>query len=135
VAADVDSPSRVLVRDDTFKGIPGIVNMSAAPGEGTAVRVSEQPFDPTGGRGSYEDVAGDVLRNRDLEFTVRSGVGTLRTPDGRTISLEKGSVKPETSSSDDGGTSPLVWAAVAAGVVLIVALAALGWQRVQGRGG
>jgi nickel/cobalt exporter len=123
LAAAVDRPRRVELRDETFAGRAGWKAIVAAPGNGTAVRSSAPSGDPTDGLRSYpEESLGSPVAQTRATFAVRPGGGTLEAPSspgaGNTTTSRGGS---------DGFAGIFGDAASGEGVLLLLLLAAFGW--------
>jgi ABC-type nickel/cobalt efflux system permease component RcnA len=123
LAAQVNGPRRIELRDTTFAGRAGWKAIVARPGEGTAVRSSAPSGDPTNGLRSYpEDSLSSPLAQMSATFTVRPGGGTLAAP--------AGPGQGETTTGRGGGdglTGAFSDAAAGEGVLLLLLLAAFGW--------
>jgi nickel/cobalt transporter (NicO) family protein len=123
LAAPVDAPRAVRLRDDTFEDRIGWRAIVAAPGEGTAVRTGAPSGDPTNGLRRYpEDLLTSPLDRREASFSVRPGAGTLVAP------RSEGGDYVASGGRDEGGFAGLFERASAGeGVLLILLLAAFGW--------
>jgi nickel/cobalt transporter (NicO) family protein len=120
LAAPVDSPRAVELRDDTFEDRVGWRAIVAAPGEGTAVRTDAPSNDPTNGLRRYpDDLLTSPLDRNSASFSVKPGDGTLTAPRAE-----------HTTSQDnrEGGFERLFERAAAGeGVLVLLLLAAFGW--------
>jgi nickel/cobalt transporter (NicO) family protein len=111
----------VSVRDGTFPGRVGWVAIQARPGEGTAVRTRAPATDPTGGLRRYpEDLLASPSDEREADFTVRPGTGTLAAGTGRVSSGGE-------ARGEDGFAGLLS----GDGVLVLLLLAAFGWGAVH----
>ena len=124
LAASVDSPRSVRLRDNTFEDRVGWRAIVAAPGEGTAVRTDVPSGDPTNGLRRYpDDLLSSPLDRRDAAFSVRPGDGTLVAPRS-----EGGAFVATSESREEGGFERLFERASAGeGVLVLLLLAAFGW--------
>ena len=78
LAARVDDPRRVELRDDTFQGRVGWKAIVAEPGDGTAVRSTAPSGDPTNGLRTYpEDSLSSPLDQRTRD-ALRCGRAAAR---------------------------------------------------------
>jgi nickel/cobalt transporter (NicO) family protein len=120
LAASVDDPRRVELRDGTFPGRVGWKAIVAAPGRGTAVRSSAPASDPTDGLRRYpEDLLESPSDLRTATLTVRAGSGTLVAP---------GAVRgAEQNSGEHGFTDVFSDAAAGQGVLILLLLSAFAW--------
>ena len=123
LAAPVDSPRAVRLRDDTFEDRIGWRAIVAAPGEGTAVRTGAPSGDPTNGLRRYpEDLLTSPLDRRDASFSVRPGDGTLVAP------RSEGGEYVASGGREEGGFAGLFeHASDGEGVLVLLLLAAYGW--------
>jgi ABC-type nickel/cobalt efflux system permease component RcnA len=123
LAATVDAPRRVTLRDGTFPGRVGWKAIVAEPGRGTAVRSSAPTSDPTDGLRRYSD---DVLDSpselRSATFDVRPGAGTVAAT-GTAREVATG----ERRSAEDGLTAVFSDAAAGQGVLLLLLATAFAW--------
>jgi ABC-type nickel/cobalt efflux system permease component RcnA len=120
--AVVDNPHRVELHDGTFPGRIGWKAVVSAPGDGTAVRTDAPNGDPTGGLRRYpKDLLTSPLDERDANFSVRPGNGTLVAPHA------EGGGLAETRAESDGFAGLFEDAASGQGVLLLLLLAAFGW--------
>jgi nickel/cobalt exporter len=119
--ARVKEPRRVELRDNTYGGLLGYIDMVAQPGRGTAVRTQVSRADPTNGLRSYGGTAlKDAPQDRVGRFSVRPGSGTLIAPGGESAA----------AGGDSGGdafTKVFEDAASGEGFFLLLLLAAFGW--------
>lgn len=123
LAAAIDSPRDVRLRDNTFEDRVGWRAIVAAPGEGTAVRTDVPSGDPTNGLRRYpEDLLTSPLDRRDASFQVRPGDGTLTAP-----RAEDGDFATTRESGEGGFAALFERAASGEGVLALLLLAAFGW--------
>jgi nickel/cobalt exporter len=122
LAAAVDAPRRVTLRDGTFPGRVGWKAIVTEPGRGTAVRSSAPTSDPTGELQRYPD---DVLDSpsdlRSATLDVRPGSGTVEAT-GATQSVATGE-----RSAEEGLTAVFSDAADGKGVLLLLLVTAFAW--------
>jgi nickel/cobalt transporter (NicO) family protein len=120
--ADVEEPSRIELRDDTFSGRVGWKAIVSKAGPGTAVRTATPSGDPTGGLRRYpSDLLASPADQRSASFSVRPGHGSLIAPGAD----RGGSVESRTAS--DGFAGLFADAASGQGVLLVLLAAAFGW--------
>ena len=123
LAAPVDSPRAVRLRDDSFDDRIGWRAIVAAPGEGTAVRTGAPSGDPTNGLRRYpEDLLTSALDRREASFSVRPGAGTLVAPRS-----EGGDYVASGGREEDGFAGLFERASAGEGVLVLLLLAAFGW--------
>lgn len=123
LSARVSDPSRVEVRDETFRGRVGWKGIVAVPGAGTAVRSSVPSDDPTNGLRVYPEALlespADVRR---ASFDVRPGGGTLVAPGGARVEPVT-----ERAGAGDGFAAVFDDAAAGQGVLLFLLFSAFAW--------
>jgi nickel/cobalt transporter (NicO) family protein len=123
LAAPVDAPRTVRLRDGTFEDRIGWRAIVAAPGEGTAVRTGAPSGDPTNGLRRYpEDLLTSPLDRREASFSVRPGAGTLVAPRS-----EGGDYVASGGRDEDGFAGLFERASDGEGVLVLLLLAAAGW--------
>jgi nickel/cobalt transporter (NicO) family protein len=123
LSAAVQPPSVVRLRDGTFHDRVGWKAITAAPGEGTAVRSDAPSGDPTNGLRRYpDDLLTSPLDRRTASFRVTPGDGTLIAPrqENREFATTRG-------DGEDGFAGLFERAAAGEGVLLLLLLAAFGW--------
>jgi nickel/cobalt transporter (NicO) family protein len=129
LAAPVRRPRLVDVRDFTFEGRIGWVDLVAEPGSGTAVRTPVSRADPTKGLRTYRGVSlKGVPDQRAGRFLVRPGNGTLaapKLPTPVTGGAEGRRERPD--SGEDGFTKVFEDAANGEGLFVFLLLAAFAW--------
>jgi nickel/cobalt transporter (NicO) family protein len=119
LAARVDDPRRIELRDGTFPGRVGWKAIVAAPGKGTAVRSSAPASDPTNGLRRYpEDLLESPSDLRAATLTVRPGSGTLDAP---------GAARGGEHGGEHGFTDVFSDAAAGKGVLILLLLSAFAW--------
>jgi nickel/cobalt transporter (NicO) family protein len=123
LAASVDHPGHVVVRDDTFGDRVGWKAILAQRGKGTAVRASVYAEDPTGGLRRYpQGTLSSPLDQRRATFEVSPGGGTVQAPtpppDYR---------GPAGDPAGDGFAGVFENAAAGDGVLALLLLVAFGW--------
>jgi nickel/cobalt exporter len=122
LAAAVQHPRRVGLRDGTFPGRLGWKAVVIAPGKGTDVRSNVPATDPTGGLRRYPaDLLKSPLDQRAGQFSVAPGTGRVSAPEG-----SRGGGASE-DRSGDGLAGVFADAASGRGVLLLLLLAAFGW--------
>jgi nickel/cobalt exporter len=122
LAAAVNDPERVQVRDRTFEGRAGWKAIVPIPGEGTAVRSSVPSSDPTNGLRTYPEGRLDApFDQRSATLSIRPGPGTVIAPE-----VEGGPIATK-ARSEDGFASLFGDAAAGQGVLILLLLAAFGW--------
>jgi nickel/cobalt transporter (NicO) family protein len=120
--ADVSTPARVQVRDDTFPDRVGWHAVLPRPGAGTAVRSDVPAADPTDRLRRYpSDALSSPADVRAATLAVARGDGTLDAPDG-----------PRRSTAGAGGRDDVLSrafadAAAGEGVLLVLLLTAFAW--------
>jgi nickel/cobalt exporter len=126
LAARVDDPRRVELRDGTFPGRVGWKAIVVEPGEGTAVRSSAPAEDPTDGLRRYpEELLESPSDLTRASFGVRPGAGTVQAPDG-TRFAEAGD-----RAADQGLTKVFSDAAAGQGVLLLLLVSAFAWGAIH----
>lgn len=129
-------PRLVEVRDLTFEGRIGWVDLVSERGHGTAVRTYVSPLDPTNRLRTYRGISlKGVPDQRDGQFRVRSGQGTLATPSapapqtGSEAGGENdGSSGGDTAQTrDDAFTRLFEDASNGEGLFVVLLLAAFAW--------
>jgi nickel/cobalt transporter (NicO) family protein len=119
LAARVDDPRRVELRDGTFPGRVGWKAIVAAPGSDTAVRSSAPATDPTNGLRRYpEDLLESPSDLRSATLTVRPGSGTVDAP---------GAARGGEQGGEHGFTDLFSDAAAGEGVLILLLLSAFAW--------
>jgi nickel/cobalt transporter (NicO) family protein len=127
LAARVDRPRRVDLRDATFAGRPGWRAVVARPGEGTAVRSSVPSEDMTRGLRAYpRDLIGAPPDEGSARLRVEPGDGTLVAPRAR-----GGGQVTTARGGEDGFAGLFGDAAAGRGVLVVLLLAAAGWGAVH----
>jgi len=121
--ARVTDPSRVVLRDGTYRGRIGWKAIVAQPGEGTAVVADVPATDPTGGLRRYPaDRLSSPADVRAATLRVEPGDGTLDA---------RGSDAAPVASGDGRGGDPLTDAfsdaAAGKGALLLLLALAFGW--------
>jgi nickel/cobalt transporter (NicO) family protein len=100
VTAAVQNPEQVALTDNTFLGRLGWKAITAAPGEDTSVRTRTPTGDPTDALRRYPtDLLESPLDQREADFSVRPGSGTLLAPP------EEGANPVETRSPGETGAT------------------------------
>jgi nickel/cobalt transporter (NicO) family protein len=123
LAAPVDSPRAVELRDDTFEDRVGWRAIVATPGEGTAVRTDAPSNDPTNGLRRYpDDLLTSPLDRNSASFSVKPGDGTLTAP-----RAEGGEYSASGDGTEGGFERLFERAAAGEGVLVLLLLAAFGW--------
>jgi ABC-type nickel/cobalt efflux system permease component RcnA len=113
----------VTLHDGTFPGRVGWKAIVAAPGDRTAVRTRTPSGDPTNGLRTYpKDLLRSPLDQRDGDFSVRPGHGTLIAPRSA-----GGHAETTADARSDGLTGLFQDAAAGRGVLILLLLGALGW--------
>jgi nickel/cobalt exporter len=126
LAARVDDPRRVELRDGTFPGRVGWKAIVVEPGEGTAVRSSAPADDPTDGLRRYpEELLESPADLTRASFGVRPGAGTVQAPDGTRFGEAGDRV------ADQGLTKVFSDAAAGQGVLLLLLLSAFAWGAIH----
>jgi ABC-type nickel/cobalt efflux system permease component RcnA len=123
LAAKVDRPRRVEIRDTTFADRVGWKAIVAEAGEGTAVRSTAPSGDPTNGLRSYpSDLIQSPPDTRQARFGVKPGGGTLRAPKSA-----GGKEEATTSRNGDGFAGVFGSASSGDSILLLLLLASFGW--------
>ena len=126
LAAKVDAPKKVELRDGTFPGRVGWKAIVVEPGEGTAVRSSAPASDPTNGLRTYpEDLLKSPSDLRSASFGVQPGSGTVAGA-GRD-EVRRGGDR----AADNGLTKVFSDAASGEGVLLLLLLSAFAWGAIH----
>jgi nickel/cobalt transporter (NicO) family protein len=126
LAAEVDDPRKVELRDDTFPGRVGWKAIVVAPGEGTAVRSSAPASDPTNGLRTYpEDLLESPSDMRSATFAVSAGAGTVEAADGTR------SGRAHDRTADEDFTEVFGDAASGHGVLILLLLSAFAWGAIH----
>jgi nickel/cobalt exporter len=122
LAATVDRPGRVELRDGTFPGRLGWHAIVVAAGRGTAVRSDAPSGDPTNGLTRYPaDLLSSPVDRRAARFEVKPGTGTVTAPKA------EGGEAVSSAAGPDGFAGLFSDAASGEGVLLLLLLAAFGW--------
>ena len=123
LAAQVENPRRVEIRDTTFADRVGWKAIVAVPGDGTAVRSTAPSDDPTNGLRNYpSDLIQSPADLKEARFAVKPGGGTLRAP-----KAAGGTAEATTSRNGDGFTGVFSSASSGESVLFLLLLAAFGW--------
>jgi ABC-type nickel/cobalt efflux system permease component RcnA len=127
LAAAVDGPRRVELRDDTFAGRAGWKAIVARPGGNTAVRSTAPSGDPTNGLRQYpKETLSSPANQTSARFAVRPGGGTLEAPSA------PGADQTTTNrGGSDGFAGIFSDAASGQSVLLLLLLAAFGWGAIH----
>jgi nickel/cobalt transporter (NicO) family protein len=130
LVARVERPRLVDVRDLTFEGRIGWVDLVAEPGRRTAVRTPVSRSDPTNALRTYRGITlKGVPDQRAGRFLVKPGKGTLAAPQlpAATGASEPGGRQDRPDSGGDGFTSVFEDAANGDGLFVVLLLAAFAW--------
>jgi nickel/cobalt exporter len=123
LAARIENPRTVELRDQTFEGRVGWKAIVAKPGEGTTVRASVPSDDVTNGLHSYpKETLQSPLDQRSATFRVKPGSGTVVAPKSPYANLET-----TRDRSGDGFAGVFSDAASGQGVLIVLLLVAFGW--------
>jgi ABC-type nickel/cobalt efflux system permease component RcnA len=123
LAAPVENPRRVEVRDATFPDRVGWRAIVVAPGRGTAVRSSVPAQDPTGGLRRYpKSLLQTPEHVRSARFAVAPGAGTVSAP--RAPGVAAAGTR---NRAGDGLAGVFERAAAGQGVLLLLVLSAFAW--------
>jgi nickel/cobalt transporter (NicO) family protein len=136
LVARVAQPRFVEVRDLTFEGRIGWVDLVSERGRGTAVRTYVSPLDPTNRLRTYRGITlKGVPDQRAGQFRVKPGRGTLATPSAPAAEVgnQSGGGNDSAASHDGGGsrgdafTQLFEDAANGEGLFVVLLLAAFAW--------
>ncbi len=123
LAADVDDPRTVELRDGTFPDRQGLTAIVSVVGEGTAVRATAPSGDPTGGLRRYpQDILKSPLDQTSASFAVKPGNGTLDAPRS-----EGGQTATTRTAGSDGFAGVFENASTGEGGLLFLLAAAFAW--------
>jgi ABC-type nickel/cobalt efflux system permease component RcnA len=126
LAARVEDPRKVALRDTTFPGRVGWKAIVIEPGDGTAVRSSAPASDPTDGLRRYpEDLLESPADLRSASLSVSAGSGTVDAPDGTRFAAAGD------RAADDGLTKVFSDAAAGQGVLILLLLSAFAWGAIH----
>jgi ABC-type nickel/cobalt efflux system permease component RcnA len=134
LVAQVKRPRLVDVRDLTFEGRIGWVDIVAEPGRGTAVRTPVSRSDPTNGLRTYRGVSlKGVPDQRAGRFLVKPGNGTLAAP---RLPTPAGQSEPDgrrdrPDSGEDGFAKVFEDASNGEGLFVVLLLAAFAWGAIH----
>ena len=128
LVARVERPRIVDLRDYTFDGRIGWVDIVAESGHATAVRTAVSQADPTNGLRTYRGIAvKGVPDQRAGRFLVKPGHGTLAAP-GPASGTAKPQAPPQRpDSGGDGFANVFEDAASGNGLFVFLLLAAFAW--------